>query len=1395
MKFIPSLLAALAGAIAPLEGAVWTVVNTADSGTGSLRWAIDQANGNAGPDDIRFNIPGPAPYVIGLHSQLPHVDGQGTRIMGETQPGYAGQPSVYLNGRLFGTVPFSNYRGCGIVVFGNDCAVTGLGFQAFLHASGDSGSSDIESSCAVRLHGLNGRVAACRFGFDWNSNGEDGLGPNRTGDVCGVLVRGTANLIEDCLFGYGGTGVKLAGTACRDNLVRRCRFGLSADGLVNLPDNIFGSPNGLNVGVSVTEGALRSRIGEAGQANWFACAVGIESRGGRIGLADLFSDGTSITGNRFGLGIDSRAVPHLKGIEVSGGTRGLVIGGAAAGEENYFCSQVRDLTDYSGPRDYPCVSILEDLGSGASGAGSDPERDPSVTLTANVFGLNPAGDARPNAGDTLACNSRRKVLMSGNTVRHCRNGVVAGPGGSVQVRDTSFGDLTGIPIDNIASSASGPDGPTPWDLTDNDTGGNDLMNQPVLQGISFNPGTFVTTVQGRVFTRPGRSVQLQLFSSPWNPAIPAAARLYLGTTSVVTDASGSGLFTFDLPGFYSGRTFTAFATDLSALNPQTSEMSDPMTPASGRLRIATLGLALSESSGAGTLRIVRTGGSYGPATATLQVTGSAVALPADYQFPGGLTVSFANGETEKLVSLSAVNDALHEDTEYFTVGLVDVTGALSADSAVAVVSIGDNDPMPVPVVGNQTVSEAAGNATVPIQLSAPAGKVLSVRCTTVDMSANGGADFVAIDAPLVFAPGVTSVNQTVQILNDTLGEPTETFGVRAAIGDGGATTGLITITDDDTPPVTGFHFTSASLVVSESAGLAPTRIARTGDTSTRVDLIIGVHLVSAEAADIFGAGPYTLTFFPGVGEMDFSLAVWDDDIDEDDEEYFLSIDGASSGGPITVLAPSAIGVKILDNDDKPKISLSSGFVLEGNSGTAVYRPGMSFMLDHPSERAVSFIATPDYAGFADGDFWYWDPFVYFPPGATTASLNCGILEDLIYESDESLFVEFSDPVNGGLADSSGTLTLLNDDADERRFYFGIYFGEPALATYAVGEGYEIFFKVMRAGRIDLAGQVAVVVGNSSGDVLLSQQRFEFAPGEFEKEVRIFIVDDLLHEGTETIRLSLKPEDGISTTGASSEIDLVIADNDAPPKVSVQDATVTEADDVAVNLYFNFTLSAPSALQVKVLGISTANLTATNADYGAISVPELIFEPGETSKEVRVIVAGDWLDEFPEQFHLDIASANGATLERNRAVGTILDNDLALREYRNWLPGYFPPGERSDNTRVSPCADPDRDGMSNAIEFILGGDPRNAASGPERMSLVVTGGFVVWQAVVPISRAADLGLYVEESDDLTSWTGPASSLTAEAAGAANVRLIWRHPLTTPRKFLRLGAPCPPFAPEP
>src|SRR5262249_6084129 len=121
-----------------LEGrclpSTFTVTNTSDSGAGSLRQAILDANNHAGTDSITFAI-GSGLKTIAPASALPDVTDP-VVINGASQQGFAGTPLVQINGASAGaganglkiTGGGSTVKGLIINRFGHDgILVTGLG--------------------------------------------------------------------------------------------------------------------------------------------------------------------------------------------------------------------------------------------------------------------------------------------------------------------------------------------------------------------------------------------------------------------------------------------------------------------------------------------------------------------------------------------------------------------------------------------------------------------------------------------------------------------------------------------------------------------------------------------------------------------------------------------------------------------------------------------------------------------------------------------------------------------------------------------------------------------------------------------------------------------------------------------------------------------------------------------------------------------------------------------------------------------------------------------------------------------------------------------------------------------------------------------------------------------
>jgi hypothetical protein len=103
---------------------VFTVSNSADSGPGSLRQAILDANDSPGMDTIQFRIPGNGAHSLNLQAALPQVVDP-VEIDGTTQPGYAGMPLIELNGS---NAPAGAH---GLLLLAGGCTIRGLVINRF----------------------------------------------------------------------------------------------------------------------------------------------------------------------------------------------------------------------------------------------------------------------------------------------------------------------------------------------------------------------------------------------------------------------------------------------------------------------------------------------------------------------------------------------------------------------------------------------------------------------------------------------------------------------------------------------------------------------------------------------------------------------------------------------------------------------------------------------------------------------------------------------------------------------------------------------------------------------------------------------------------------------------------------------------------------------------------------------------------------------------------------------------------------------------------------------------------------------------------------------------------------------------------------------------------------
>lgn len=150
---------------------------------------------------------------------------------------------------------------------------------------------------------------------------------------------------------------------------------------------------------------------------------------------------------------------------------------------------------------------------------------------------------------------------------------------------------------------------------------------------------------------------------------------------------------------------------------------------------------------------------------------------------GGLSgdVTFPAGVVGATVPVTIVGDCIDEDDETVHVVLSGARHA-SASTEPGIVTIVDDDDPPVVAAGMAGIWEGGRRdetvMRIPVFLSSPSGKRVSVRVRTIGLTARPRHDFVPLDETLVFEPGDLVEHAEIEIVGDRRSEPLELFLVK-----------------------------------------------------------------------------------------------------------------------------------------------------------------------------------------------------------------------------------------------------------------------------------------------------------------------------------------------------------------------------------------------------------------------------------------------------------------------------------------------------------------------------------------------------------------------------------------------------------------------------------------
>ncbi len=535
---------------------------------------------------------------------------------------------------------------------------------------------------------------------------------------------------------------------------------------------------------------------------------------------------------------------------------------------------------------------------------------------------------------------------------------------------------------------------------------------------------------------------------------------------------------------------------------------------------------------------------YGGSSAT----GAADPSDGDYDNDAVTVLTFGAGDTAKAIAIPITDDDLDESDETFTVTIAAGGGGLPdgwvLGTKKTTVTITDDDESPV-LDEIEDVTVRLGQA-VDITASATDGDGDTVAYAWTRKS---GETVPAI-------PNGTALNQA-QLMFTPAAVGTYTLTVTASDGNGNEDTEEVTVTVSSSAVVS----VTAVLTVAEGVGNASVTVTTAVAFGKAVELSVAYGGSSATGAADPSDGDYdndavtVLTFGAGDTTKAIAIPITDDDLDESDETFTVTI--AATGGGLPggwVLGTKKTTVTITDDDESPELSsIADDTVKLGQAVdiTAAATDGDGDTVTYAWTRK-SGETVPAIPGGTDLN----QARLMFTPAAVGTY---------------TLTVTASDG-NGNTDTEEVTVTVSS----------AAVVSVPAVLTVAEGVG-NASVTVTTAVAFDTAVELSVAYGGSSatGAADPSDGDYDndavtvltFGAGDTTKDIVIPITDDDLDEDAETFTVTIAAAtegslpDGWALGNATTTV--TITDDDAVGvTLSVTELTVAEGDENSYTVVLN-----------------------------------------------------------------------------------------------------------------------------------------------------------------------------------------------------------------------------------
>ena len=666
--------------------------------------------------------------------------------------------------------------------------------------------------------------------------------------------------------------------------------------------------------------------------------------------------------------------------------------------------------------------------------------------------------------------------------------------------------------------------------------------------------------------------------------------------------------------------------------------------------------AVHEGDGASAVFTVRLSRAHSTDAVTVDyATEDATAIAGDDYTHTSDTLTFAAGETDRMVSVPLVNDDDVEDPETFRLVLSSPSSNAELGDGEATVLVIDDDGLLTVSVADAAAQAEGSTASFTVTLSRASAQEVTVDYATrtdplaaAEAAAVPGQDYTTTSATVTFAVRATEATVTVPLLDDSLDEHTETFWLRlaspvgATIVDGTATG---TIDDDDPLPEISILDAGATegTPLSFEVRLDPVS-GRTVTVPWTTEALPAGAGAASPGTD-YTAATGTLTFAPGTTTARFEVATLPDDVSEADETFLVQL-GTPTNAALDDSA--AIGA-IRDDDGLPRVFIADTTVDEDN-GPAIFTVTLSHRSSQPV--TVGYI-TAD--GTADGADYAPDQVrtLTIPATFTIGEISVYIADDDRSEGTETFTITLTDPVNAVIAEGAGTAvgTILDDD--KSRIAIGDANAHEADGTIE----FPVTLSPASAGQVTVRYTTFDGTATQPDDYTAATGTLTIPASSATATISVTLTDDSFVEDPESFLLRLHDPTGAEIAAADAVG--VILDDDDLPIVSIP-FRASAAED-AGSLELPFVLDRVSDVEVTVdyyaHGHHPSNCPLSYVgESGTVVIP-----PGAVRATIEIEIVND-PDECPAdlggeggaQFWVNINSPRNAQLGNNQTSIRVWD---------------------------------------------------------------------------------------------------------------------------------------------